>query len=227
MVGTFKGFVIFASKLTEMSWTKFLTSKLFFRQLTIAAIGFGILLFLAYYSLGWLTNHDERIEVPNLEMKNFEQADELLNDIDLELVVQDSAEYNPEFPKGAIIKQMPLAGDIVKSDRKIYVTMNAMGYKKVTIPEFLGKTRRNVESTLNAIGIEVSEQPIYIPDLGKDVVRGMKYQGKDVKFGDKLPKTSKVTLVLGKGAPEESLNDTLSVPNSNGTPADDAIDIPF
>lgn len=193
-----------------MSWTSFITSKLFFRQLAIASIGFGVLLFLAYHSLGWLTNHNERIEVPNLNMKTSDEAEKIVHDLDLDLVVQDSAEYNPEIPKGAIVKQMPLAGDIVKSDRKIYVTMNAMGYKKVTLPEFLGKTRRNVESTLQAIGLEVSDSPIYVPDLGKDVVRGMKFKGKEVKKGDKLEKKSVVTLVLGKGAPEEVQNDSLS-----------------
>lgn len=198
-----------------MSLTKFITNKYFLWQLVLAGAFVFLLLFGAYHSLGWVTNHSERIEVPDLYKKTAEEAENILDDINLEFVVQDSAEYNPDFPKGAVVKQMPLPGDIVKSDRKIYVTLNASGHKLVTIPEFLGKTKRNIESTLHAMGIEVSEKAIYVPDLGKDVVRGMKFQGKDVKKGDKIPKTSVVTLVLGEGAPAEVTNDSLSNNPSN------------
>jgi len=40
---------------------------------------------------------------------------------------------------------------------------------------------------------------VYVSDLAKDVVRGLKFKGKDLKAGDKLPKKSVITLKLGDG----------------------------
>mgnify|MGYP007079441084 FL=1 len=39
----------------------------------------------------------------------------------------------------------------------------------------------------------------YVRDIGKDVVRGLRYKGKILNQGDKLPLNSIVDLVLGDG----------------------------
>ena len=45
--------------------------------------------------------------------------------------IQDSANYNPDYPKFSVIEQDPLAGNQVKENRKIYLTLNPSGYRKV------------------------------------------------------------------------------------------------
>ena len=36
-----------------------------------------------------------------------------------------------------------------------------------------------------------------IPDIGKDVVRGLEFKGRELKLGEKLPKNSVIDLILG------------------------------
>lgn len=186
-----------------MSLLDFIKSRFFIRQLILAIIGFGLFFFIVFQSLGWLTHHNQKIQVPDLTKKPLYEVEEILNDLDLRLMVQDSADYNPEFPRKSVINQNPKAGDIVKSNRKIYLTLNASGYRIVSIPDFQGKTKRNVESTLKSIGFEISDNYMYVPDIGKDVVRGLMHHGKKLEKGDKLPKKSTITLVLGQGSAEE------------------------
>ena len=51
---------------------------------------------------------------------------------------------------------------------------------------------------LRAVGLDV-QRVTYIDQIGKDMVYYIKYKSKQVKPGDKLPKTSKVELVCGSG----------------------------
>jgi hypothetical protein len=51
---------------------------------------------------------------------------------------------------------------------------------------------------LRAVGLDVDEVT-YIDELGKDMVYRIRYQGKYIKPGDKLPRTSRVELVCGNG----------------------------
>ena len=69
---------------------------------------------------------------------------------------------------------------------------------KVSVPDIVQVTQRNAASMLRAVGLEV-ERVTYIDELGKDMVYNMKYKGKYIKPGDKLPKTSKVELICGNG----------------------------
>jgi beta-lactam-binding protein with PASTA domain len=110
----------------------------------------------------------------------------------------DSANYNPDYPRFSIITQDPSAGAKVKNNRKIYFTVNPSGYKKVTVPKIIQVTKRNASSMLKAVGLDV-QRVTYVDELGKDMVYQIKYKGKYVKPGDKLPKTSKLELICGNG----------------------------
>jgi hypothetical protein len=193
-----------------MSLSDFIKSKFFVRQLILGAVGFGIFFLIVFRSLGWITNHNEKIVVPDLSKKTLSQAEQILDDMDLRFIVQDSVEYDPEFPRNSVINQIPKPGDIVKSNRKIYISLNASGYRAVTIPEFQGKTKRSVESTLRAVGFEISSEYVYVPDIGKDVVRGLLYKGNKLSAGDKLQKKSVLTLILGRGTSDDEVIDSLN-----------------
>ena len=93
---------------------------------------------------------------------------------------------------------------MVKQNRKIYVTVNPSGYKKVTVPDIIQVTRRNATSMLRAVGLEVGEVT-YVDELGKDMVYRIRFQGKYISPGDKVPKTSRIELVCGNGTvPDEA-----------------------
>ena len=149
----------------------------------------------------WLkgsTNHGEFVEVPDLAKLSVMEMRETLEDAGLRYEVLDSANFDPDYPRFSIIEQDPPAGNKVKSNRKIYVTVNPSGYKKVTIPKIIQVTQRNATAMLRAVGLEV-DRVTYINELGKDMVYYIKHKGKRMNPGDKLPKTSKLELICGNG----------------------------
>lgn len=187
------------NKKSIMGIFQFLKSKAFFKQLGIAIVGLFVFIFVLQWWLGFTTNHDQKIQVPNLHKLSLEEVTKKLEELDLSYVVIDSASYNPNYPKRSVIEQIPAEGDFVKEKRKIYLTLNPSKYRDVTIPDLNGRTRRQATTHLRSIGFKVGDNPTYIPDLGKDVVRGLKHQGKKMNPGDKLSKNSVLEFILGDG----------------------------
>jgi eukaryotic-like serine/threonine-protein kinase len=182
-----------------MSIIQFVKNKLFFKQILIAFVGLIVFVFVIKIVLIFSTNHNQKIEVPNLSKLSIEEATLKLSELDLDYIVIDSASYNPDYPKFSVIEQNPEAGDFVKEKRKIYLTLNPSRYRDVMIPNLNGRTKRQAISELRAIGFIVSQDFTYVNDIGKDVVRGMRHKGKILNPNDKLQKNSEITLVLGDG----------------------------
>jgi eukaryotic-like serine/threonine-protein kinase len=185
-----------------------------------------ILVVLGFLTMQWLdysTNQDQRIEVPNLAKMKLNMVENQLDDLDLDFEILDSANYNPEYPRYSVIDQVPAPGKFVKEDRKIYLTLNPSGYRKITVPEnLIRKTRRQVEPTLRSLGFEIGEIT-YKPDIAKDAVLELRHKGKLVQPGDKLMKTSVIDLVLGddSGRYRSVENDTLSINEQHQTEVDE------
>ncbi len=181
-----------------MSFFRFLRSRSFFIQIGIALVGLLVVVFALQFWLGISTNHDQKIEVPDLNRMSLTEVESKLNELNLDFIVIDSASYNPKYPKQSVIEQFPEAGDFVKEKRKIYLTLNPSKYRDITIPDINGRTKRQAMSQLQSIGFVIGEFE-YVPDIGKDVVRGLKSNEKRLKPGNKLPKNSVIDLVLGDG----------------------------
>ena len=177
---------------------RFLRSKTFLIQIGLAAVVVVILIFGLLQWLSSTTNHGEFVEVPDFSKMSVMEMRKAIEESNLRYEVLDSANYNPDYPKFSILEQNPLAGNQVKENRKIYFTVNPSGYKKVTVPNVIQVTRRNASSMLRAVGLDV-QRVTYIDQIGKDMVYYIKYKGKQLKPGDKLPKTSKLELVCGNG----------------------------
>jgi beta-lactam-binding protein with PASTA domain len=174
-------------------------SKTFVKHLALAILALLLFIFMVKWWLGSTTNHDQRIAVPNIKGMTLELVEQELSNADLRFFIIDSANYNPDYPRYSVIDQDPAAGKFVKENRKIYLVLNPSGYQKITIPDNLvGKTRRQVEPTLKALGFTLGKVS-YIDHMGKDEVRELKYNGKSIKSGDRLEKTSTIDLVLGNG----------------------------
>ena len=180
------------------NFIKFIRSKVFLINIGLAL---AVVMALCYLALQWLeqsTHHGEFVRVPDLSKLSVMEMREVIEDANLRYEVLDSANYNPEYPRFSIIEQNPPAGNKVKQNRKIYVTVNPSGYKKVTVPNVIQVTQRNAQSMLRAVGLDV-QRVTYIDELGKDMVYYIRYKGKNISAGDKLPKTSKIELVCGNG----------------------------
>ena len=181
-----------------MSVVKFLTSKVFFKQLLLAVVAVIVLSFIILRWLNFTTNHGEFETVPNLKGKSLNVVEIELDENNLVMQVQDSANYNPDYPKFSVIDQAPAAGAKVKEDRKIYITLNPSGYRKIMVPDLKERTFRQAKPTLEALGFKVGKLT-YVDNIAQDLVLDMTYKGKQIKSGEKLPKTTAIDLVLGNG----------------------------
>ena len=181
-----------------MSIIKFLASKVFLKQIALAVIAIIVLSFGVLKWLKYSTNHGEFIEVPILKGKTLDVVQIELDDKDLQMMVQDSANYNPNYPKYSVIDQLPEAGSLVKENRKIYLTINPSGYRKVLVPDLRQRTFRQAKPTLEALDLTVGKIT-YINNIGKDMVLNMNYKGEIIKPGTMLAKKSVIDLVLGNG----------------------------
>jgi len=182
-----------------MGLFKFIFSKTFLIQLVLA---FLAIIVIAFLTLKWLkisTNHDERIEVPNLSMLSLRAIEGKLDEMHLQYEVMDSANYNPDYPKYAVIDQVPAPGKFVKENRKLYLTLNPSGFRKIVIPDMIRRTRRQVEPTLRSLGFKIGDVT-YKPDIAKDAVLELRHKGKLIEPGDELMKTSVIDLLLGDGS---------------------------
>ena len=86
----------------------------------------------------------------------------------------------------------------MKRGRKIYLTLNPSTFRKVSIPNVVQVTYRNAVTSLRAVGLEVGKIT-YRNNIGKDMVLALRFEGDEIKPGEKIPKSSKVDLVLGNG----------------------------
>ncbi|GGW71821.1 PASTA domain-containing protein [Winogradskyella epiphytica] len=180
-----------------MSFVKFVTSKVFLKQLVLAIVAIIVLSFLTLQWLKMSTNHGEFVVVPDLKGKSLETVSIELKDHDLAMEIQDSANYNPKYPKYSVIEQNPIAGSHVKENRKIYLILNPSGYRKVEVPNVLKRTLRQAKPQLEALEFQIGE--ITYKDAIGEGVMSMSHKGKPLEPGTLLPLTSKIDLVLGNG----------------------------
>ncbi len=188
------------------NFLNFLKSRTFFIQIGLALVAIVLLTFVVLRWLDSSTNHGEFVEVPDFSKMSVMDMRKAVENASLRYEVLDSANFNPEYPRFSIIDQDPIAGSKVKEDRKIYFTVNPSGYKKVTLPNVIQVTQRNAASMLRAVGLDV-QRVTYIDQIGKDMVYYIKFKGKQVSPGEKLPKTSKVELVCGNGRSGNSVSE--------------------
>ena len=182
-----------------MGVIQFLISRSFLKQLIIAFVGLLLLVFALKLWLNITTNHTHKIQVPNLEKMTLVEVKQKLAELNLDLKVMDSASYNPNYPNKSVIEQTPEAGDFVKERRKIYLVLNPSKYRSLEVPDLNGRTKRQATTELKSSGFNVGTEFTYVPDIGKDVVRGLRFKNRKIKIGDKLPKNSIIELILGDG----------------------------
>ena len=183
-----------------MTFFQFVLSKAFLKQLLMAIIALFVLAFLILWWLRISTNHNEKIAVPDLAKMSLDKVEEKLEEMDLRYEILDSANYNPDFPKYSVIEQIPKPGKFVKEDRKLYLTLNPSGYRKIEVPDVLGRTRRQAEPTLLAMGFVIGKIS-YRPHISDNVLE-LRYKGEKLEPGTPLQKTSVIDLIVG----DESLN---------------------
>lgn len=164
-------------------------------QLAIIAL----LLLALFYGLKIYTGHGEDISVPDISGLTVEQATSKLDDLDLNIEVIDTTDFNSKIPPLSVNWQDPKGNEKIKKGRTIYVKINAKNFAYVRLPKLESRSLSYARSNLKMFNIEVGNV-VYEPDYGKDVVLRVEQNGRILREGDKIQKNSKVNLVLGDGS---------------------------
>ena len=181
-----------------MSVLKYLFSKLFLKtsfRIIITALLFFLILVLF---LRLNTRHGDFIVVPYLIGKNIQEFESELNKLDLQYIISDSGNYNPEFKINSVLDQLPKANSKVKQGRKIYLTLNASDYEMVEIPKITRITVRQAKKTIESLGFIFGEIE-YVEDIARDEVISISHDGNELNEGDFLKRTSVIDFKLGNG----------------------------
>lgn len=175
----------FSFKNNRFFWLNLIAMPIF-----VIAVIFGVLHWLDNY-----THHGESIIVPNVNGLPLKQAEIEFNKKNLKFVVVDS-NYVKGMIAGAILDQKPIGGSKVKEGRTIYLTINTDEIPKVTIPDIIDNSSyRQAEARLRALGFKITA-PEFI-EGEKDWVYGVKYNGKELTSGEKIPREAVLTLCIG------------------------------
>ena len=153
-----------------------------------------------------ITYHGETVSVPDLEGMNVNEVREFLEKRDLGFIIEDST-YSESHKPNVVLTQTPAAGDMVKRNRKIRVTINPLSPPKVKLPYLVdlpfSEALRKIKNTDLKLG-KIS----YKPYIGQNIILEQKINGKTynaedqnlIKNGDILvTKGTVVNLLIGDG----------------------------
>jgi beta-lactam-binding protein with PASTA domain len=100
---------------------------------------------------------------------------------------------------GTVIEQDPDAGTNVKEGRMIYLKIVKNQAPNVALPDIIDAPYISAEATLSNYGLKIGDTT-YAPDIARNHVLQVKFADQVVQAGTKIPKGSKVDLVLGDGS---------------------------
>jgi beta-lactam-binding protein with PASTA domain len=175
---------------------KYLATPVFRKNLIIAFSVISILIFTLFISLRFYTRHGEGKPVPDLKGLSIEKAVEILENDGFRYQV-DSV-FILDKAAGLVTEQDPDANTNVKENRMIYLTIVSSQTPDVNFPDIENKTFIEAQAMLSNYGLKVGDT-IYQSDIARDAVLGFTFAGEPIRIGQKVPKGSKINLLLGDG----------------------------
>ena len=195
--------------MTIKEFFSFKTNKYFWLNL-IAMM--AVVILLLFGVLKWLdvyTRHGEAVVVPDVKGMTVGEAEMLLRNHGLVCVVSDS-NYVKNKPAGSILELNPSAGQKVKEGRTIYLTINTLDVPLRLVPDVADNSSvRQSQSKILAAGFKLSENELISGE--KDWVYGVKYKGRQLNMGDKVPVGATLTLLVGDGETQVQDSDSLEI----------------
>ena len=149
------------------------------------------------FGLDVYTHHGESIAIPDVRRKSFADADYLLREAGMTVVVSDTG-YVRGLPPDCILEQSPAPGDRVKSGHVIYLTVNASHTPTLTVPDLIDNSSlREAMAKLQAMGFKLTN-PMFV-EGEKDWVYGLVVRGRQIKAGDRVGIDDYITIQVGNG----------------------------
>ena len=168
----------------------------------IAGIVLGLGIFaVILLSLNWITSHGKASTVPSVTGKNYEEAKKILKKAGFAVEIQDSVYVDTAKPM-TVIKQLPDADEVVKSNRTVFLIISRSVPPLVEMPNLIGYSFRNAEMVLKNMDLKIGDTT-FKPDFAKNAILEQWYNGSQISPGAKIRKGSTISLVLGDGVGEK------------------------
>ena len=151
----------------KKTYETFRTSPIL-RTLVWIVLAIAAMLIVAHYLMQLGTRHGARCAVPDFTGVAIGDAEHLAKKHDLEIIVNDSL-YVPVYDGGIVLEQNPKADVAVKPGRKVYVTINAIKQRMVTVPYVAGRSLRQAKNLLEMAGLTI-ERLEYVEDIATNYV---------------------------------------------------------
>lgn len=195
---------------------EFLKSKSVLYNIAAVLVFFLVLSVIAIFLLKIYTRHGQAVTVPTLKGLPEREVDKKTDNLDLRYQIVDSVYMLGSIP-GTVVAQYPDAGNKVKENRIIYITLASREPEKVLVPKVVDVSLREAESRLENAGLRLG-QVKYRPSEFLDLVLEQHYMGRPTASDLMLPRGTYVDLVVGRGLSDEKT----SIPNLRGLSVDEA-----
>ena len=186
-----------------MKIIRFIFSKFFWINLFLASVTLYGMFYYTMDNLDKYTNHNIKIEVPNLLGIQINNLNDTLEKLELRYEIRDSV-YSDNHPMGMIIQQDPKPHsenfpNYVKPNRNLYLTIVKKQEIYKTVPDLMSNVNsKNIGKTkLEMLGFKVDLEIKNHKD--RDKVLEIRFQDEIVKAGRKLLKGSTLKLIYGSG----------------------------
>lgn len=200
--------------MTLKEFFSFKKNRFFWGNLLAIIVIACLLVFIVLKSLDSYTRHGQAIEVPDAKGKTIHEAENIFREKGLYSVVADSM-YVKEKPAGSVLEHTPSSGQKVKEGRVIYLTINTLNIPLQLVPDVADNSSlRQAEARVQAAGFKLATHETIRGE--KDWVYEIKYRGKTLEPGDKVPVGATLTLVVGDGAGEVFENDSTETDEEEG-----------
>lgn len=185
------------NKRTTLGLIRFIFSKTFLVNLAVAVTAAVLGCVGLYYWLDAYTENGIMVAAPDFTGVPINDIEAFADTTDVEWVIVDSL-YTDELPKGTVAEQEPVPGYLVKRGRKVYLTVNAVLPKQVTVPNVRNLSLRQAKAVLESVGLKLGELQ-YRPDIAKNAVLDQLVNGESIDEGQMTVMGTVVDLVLGDG----------------------------
>ncbi|MEG1684453.1 MAG: PASTA domain-containing protein [Bacteroides sp.] len=195
--------------MTIRDFFSFRENKFFWIHIMLMILAVCLLVFGVLKGIDIYTQHGISIEVPNVKGMDATEARLFLEKHGLVCEVVDSS-YIKHTRAGSILDQNPIEGSQVKEGRIVYLTINSLKIPMLMVPDVAdNSSARQAQAKLSAMGFKLTIDEFVSGE--KDWVYGVKYNGRKLEAGEKVPTGATLTLLVGDGSREVTLdNDSIS-----------------
>lgn len=172
-----------------------------------------VLCWLSVLFMDFWTKHGKVEVVPNVVGLNYMNASDILEAKDFEVEI-DSI-YDKQAKYGQVLAQSPMANEVVKYGRVVYLKINSTYPENVEINEdLLHVSSMQAQNLLVALGFSRIKINEIVGDNDDEVV-DVRCNGRQITVGTKLPVTSEIVLTVTYTPTQKMYVDTLSVDMAN------------